>query len=476
MADLEAFKKDWVRPFFFYGNNRLSLIGGALTSASALVLIGFWIVDVFGHGGSQNPYLGIILDLFLPGLFILGLALIPVGMWLRQRHLKSLGQVPSAYPEIDLREPGFRHGIEFVVAATFINFVIVGTATYRGVAYMDQPSFCGQTCHVMAPEWTAYHVSSHAGVACTACHIAPGLPGFVHAKVNGTKQLIMVMLQNYPQPIMAEGKVPPAEATCLSCHNPQRFLGDKLMVKSTFSDDEKNAMTRTVTLLHIGGRDASGHLSGIHGAHMSHIEYVATDSNDQTIPWVSIVNEDGTTTEFLSTDQKSMPAGQKHVMDCIDCHNRAAHSFETAEEALNKHMAAGSPAVSLPFIHKEGLALIKAAYSSQDDATTKIRSALGSFYQTQYPAVWSGQRADIDQAAKTLATIYDRNVFPFMKVTWGTHPDNLGHNNYPGCFRCHDGSHNAKNGKSITNDCSACHNLVAVDEANPKQLADLGIK
>ena len=191
----------------------------------------------------------------------------------------------------------------------------------------------------------------------------------------------MVALQDYPQPIMAEDKVPPAEATCLGCHNPQRFLGDKLLVKTSYSDDEKNSMTRTVVLLHIGGRDASGNLSGIHGAHMGHIEYLATDSTHQTIPWVSITKGDGSATEYLSTDQKTMPAGQKHVMDCIDCHNRAAHSFDTAEEALNKHIAAGSPAASLPFIHKEGLALIKAAYSSQEDANAKITAALGSFYQ-----------------------------------------------------------------------------------------------
>jgi hypothetical protein len=63
-----------------------------------------------------------------------------------------------------------------------------------------------------------------------------------------------------------------------------------------------------------------------------------------------------------------------------------------------------------------------------------------------------------------------------MKVGWGTHPDNLGHNDYPGCFRCHDGSHNAKDGKNITNDCAMCHNLVAIDEANPKQLAEIGMQ
>jgi hypothetical protein len=127
-------------------------------------------------------------------------------------------------------------------------------------------------------------------------------------------------------------------------------------------------------------------------------------------------------------------------------------------------------------VHKQGLALIKTNYTSEGEATSGITSGLQDFYRTQYPAIWNGQRAQIDQAAKTLTAIYSRNVFPFMKVTFGTHPNNIGHDAYPGCFRCHDGSHNAKDGKSITNDCSVCHNLVAVDEPNPKQLTDLGIQ
>lgn len=476
MADLEQFKRDWLRPFFFYGNNPTSLVGGALTTASALILIGFWVVQFFGHGGSQNPYLGIIVDLILPGLFVLGLILIPTGMYFRQRHLKAAGEAPSIYPEIDLSSPAFRHGIDFVVIATFINFVIVGTASYRGVAYMDTPNFCGQACHVMTPEWTSYQISSHSGVACTQCHIAAGFPGFVHAKVNGSKQLLMVMFHDYPTPIMADGKVPPASTTCENCHNPNTYIGDKLVVKTSYGDDEKNSMTRTLVVMHVGGRDQFRHLSGIHGAHLSHIEYIATDSQDQTIPWVRSVNADGSITDFDSSDAKGSPKGQWHTMDCIDCHNRAAHSFDTPEQALNKAMVAGSPSTSLPFVHKEGLAIIKATYSSQEDAAMKITAALDTYYRTQYPQVWSGQRAQVDQAAKMLVTIYDENVFPFMKVTWGTHPNNLGHNAYPGCFRCHDGSHSTKTGTSINNDCAICHNLVTVDDPNPKQLIDLGMQ
>jgi hypothetical protein len=275
---------------------------------------------------------------------------------------------------------------------------------------------------------------------------------------------------------MPEDKLPPAKETCLTCHNPDKFIGDKLIVRTSYGDDEQNSVTRTMVLLHIGGRDQSGKLSGIHGAHLGRIEYIATDTTHQTIPWVSAVSSDGSTTEYVSSDAKEPIAGEKRVMDCIDCHNRAAHSFDTPEAALNKAMAAGSPNASLPFVRKEGIALIKADYSSQEDAASKITAGLENFYQSQYPAVWGGKKEQIDQAAGTLVRLYGENVFPFMKVTWGTHPNNIGHNDYPGCFRCHDGSHNAKDGKSINNDCSVCHNLLAVDEANPKLLADLGMQ
>src|ERR1700758_630982 len=285
MAQPAGFKERWIQPAVFLANNPISLIGVGLTTASALILIGFWVIDVFGRGGSANPYVGIIIDLCLPALFVLGLILIPIGILLRRRKLRAAGQLPAEYPKVDLRNPVFREALIFVVVATFLNFVIVGTATYRGVAYMDKPSFCGQSCHVMAPEWTAYHVSSHTNVACTDCHIASGFQGYVNAKLNGAKQMLQVVAGTYPRPIMAEDKVPRARATCLHCHNPENFIGDKLIVKTSYGDDENNTVTRSVVLVHVGGRDLSGRPSGIHGAHLGHVEYIATGSTKQTIPW-----------------------------------------------------------------------------------------------------------------------------------------------------------------------------------------------
>jgi len=475
MPDTGSFRKDWLRPFFFYGNNPLSLLGGAITTASAMVLLGFWVVGFFGHGASSNPYIGIIFDLILPGIFVLGLLLILIGLVMRQRRLATTNQIPSFFPEVSFQDPAFRHGIDFVVVATFINFVIVGTASYRGVAYMDTVSFCGATCHVMAPEFAAYHVSAHAGVACTDCHVTPGPAGYVHAKVNGTKQLMMVLFHDYPRPIMPENKVPVASATCLNCHDPGRSVGDTLKIDTSYGDDENNTQSTSLAVMHVGGRDAFAHLSGIHGAHMGKVEYIATDTTNQTIPWVGKTNGDGSITEFVSSGPKAPVSGQKRLMDCIDCHNRPAHSFDTPEVALDKDMAQGSPSVSLPFVHKEGLALVKATYASREMAQTQITSNLVAFYRSQYPAVWNTQRAQIDAAARTLVAIYSNNVFPAMNVGWGAHPNNIGHNDSPGCFRCHDGDHAAKGGASITNDCSVCHNLVSIDELHPSLLADLGV-
>jgi len=476
MATPSSFREDWLRPFFFYGNNWTSLLGGAITTASAMVLVGFWVVSVFGQGGSSNPYLGILFELLLPGIFVVGLVLILIGILMRRTFLLSTDQVPSFFPEVSIHDPVFRHGLDIVVVLTTINFLIVGVGCYRGVAYMDTVSFCGATCHVMAPENAAYHVSSHSGVACTECHVAPGVGGYADAKINGTKQLFMVLVDHYPKPVMADHKVPVASATCLHCHNSQVEMGDKLLVSQAFADDVTNSNTSSITVLHVGGQDALGHLSGIHGAHLAKIEYVSTDANDQNIPWVRKTNADGSTTEFLTSGAKTPSTAHPRVMDCIGCHNRAAHSFDTAEGALDKMMADGSPNPSLPFLHKEALVLLNTKYDSQGEAKARITNGLVTFYRSQYPTTWDTQRSQVESSAKTLVKIYLNNVFPSMNVRWGTHPNNIGHTDSAGCFRCHDGNHTSKTGVTITNDCSVCHNLVVSNEAHPKLLASLGMK
>ncbi len=466
-----------MRPALFFGNNPISLAGGAITTASGVTMIGYWLVELFGRF-NDNPYLGIIFFLLLPAVFIAGLALIPVGLFLRRRKLQKTGQIPAEFPKIDLNDRIFRHGLDIVLVTTIINLLVVAMASYRGSAYMESPQFCGQSCHVMHPEYTAYKISAHSHVDCVACHIGSGAQAYLSAKVNGTKQLLEVSFDRYPTPIPSPVEsLRPARYTCEGCHTPARFIGEKLLVKSSFADDAANTETQTVVVLHLGGRDSLSHLSGIHGVHLGHIEYVATDPTRTTIPWVQKRNDDGSETVFAtSAAGNGVPQGERRVMDCIDCHNRAAHTFVTAEDALNRAMAEGAVSPELPWVHKKGLELLKANYSSEAEARAKIPAALQAFYRSEHPEVLATKAAQVKSAGDMLVTLYSQNVFPYMKVTWGTHPNHIGHMSYPGCFRCHDGEHAAKTGASITQDCTACHNLLVVDEAKPKVLSDLGIQ
>ena len=474
----QRFREGWVRPALFFGNNPISLAGGAITTAAGITMIGYWLVEIFGRP-NDNPYLGIIFFLLLPALFIGGLILIPVGLFLRRRKLRQAGQIPAEFPKVDLNDRIFRHGLDIVLVATILNLLVVSVASYRGASYMDSPQFCGQSCHVMHPEFTAYKIAAHSHVACVECHIGSGAEAYFSAKVNGTKQILEVTFDRYPTPIPSPVEsLRPARYPCEGCHTPARFVGERLLVKSSFADDAQNSETQTVLVLHLGGLDGLSHLTGIHGVHLGHIEYVATDFSRTTIPWVERQNGDGSETVFTTLPAGSgVPAGERRVMDCIDCHNRAAHPFVTAEEALNQAMSDGPVSPELPWIHKEGLVLLQASYASQDEARVKIPQQLEAFYRSEHPEVLATKANLVKRAAEGLVTLYSQNVFPFMKLTWGTHPNHIGHMNSPGCFRCHDGDHNTKDGKTaITNDCAACHNLLAVDETNPKVLSDIGIQ
>ncbi len=477
MPFLLRFREHWVRPALFFGNNPISLAGGAVTTASGVIMIGYWVMELFGRP-NDNPYLGIIFYLILPALFVLGLVLIPIGVYIRRKALLIAGKIPATYPKVDLNDRIFRHGLDIVLVATIVNLMIVSVASYRGASYMDSPQFCGQSCHVMHPEYTAYKISPHSHVDCVDCHIGSGAESYFAAKVDGSKQLFEVALHRYPTPIPSPVQnLRPARIICEGCHTPARFVGEKLLVKSSFADDEQNSETQTVLVLHLGGLDGLSHLTGIHGVHLGHIEYIATDTSRTNIPWVQRRNADGSDTVYAASALNGrMPQGERRVMDCIDCHNRAAHTFVTAEEAINRAMADGAINASLPWIHKEGLMLLKASYSSQAEASAQIPAQLEAFYRTSDPAVLSAQADLVKKAGQELALLYSQNVFPSMKVTWGTHPNHIGHMSYPGCFRCHDGDHTAKDGTAIPQDCAVCHNLLAVDESKPKVLSDLGIQ
>ena len=467
--------RSWITPLLFFSNNIISLTGVVLVTIATVTWLLFLPVTL--RGGVMHPYFGIIVYLLLPGVFILGLILIPIGIYWRRRRQRVSGSLPAEFPPLDLRNPELRRLAVFVLVTTLLNIIIAGQFTYSAISYMDSVSFCGRTCHtVMQPEFTAYQVSPHARVECVNCHIGAGASWFVRSKISGVGQVFAVMLHNYPRPIPTPVRnLRPARETCETCHWPQRFAEDRLRDIPTYAEDEQNTLTHTVLMLHIGGGQ---NRLGIHGRHLGEgvrVRYYASDDHRQNIPWVEYSTV-GQTSVFALAGTPQPDPSKLRVMDCMDCHNRPTHIFQLPERALDQAFFAGQISPTLPFAKKWGLEVLKKNYSSQDEAARNIPAAFQSYYQSEYPNIFEHRHGEVLEAGQILLAIYKRNVFPQMNITWGTYLNNIGHTEFTGCFRCHDELHARSDGKTITQDCTACHNMVAVDEKQPKILTDLGIE
>jgi hypothetical protein len=472
-----------LEPLVFLGSNPITLTGAVLTTSSALTMLGFWILEI-AQLRAVHPYAGIIVFLILPGVFVVGLLLIPLGLVLQRRRLRARHELPDVYPAIDLRHGLMARGLRLVAGMTLLNIVILSLASYQGVRYMDSTQFCGLTCHsVMAPEYSAYLDSAHSRVVCAECHIGSGASWFVRSKLSGTRQVLAVTFKTYSRPIPSPVKhLRPARETCEHCHWPQKFHGDKVLVRTKYSDDEKNTPLTTVLVLKVGGR-AGNSGKGIHGRHLDRadrVSYVTTDERRQVIPRVIYVDDAGKTVEFVSEDPKLTPdqlaRAERRTMDCMDCHNRPSHTFELPDRAVDRALSEGRIPADLPYIKKKAVELLKVEYPDRATADRRIGEGLAEYYRASYPEVLRKSRSAVEQAAAELRAIYGKNVFPNMKVGWGTYPNNIGHENFIGCFRCHDDNHKSADGRTITQDCEACHTLLAQEEEKPKILSDLGFK
>lgn len=477
----EGMRKVWdglthlSRPaIYLLSHNLISRVGVVITTTAAVTLIIAYGFQAFGY--ASNPYAGILIFLILPAFFVLGLFLIPIGILRQFRQERRLGTLPVEYPRVDFAHREVRRTALFVAAMTAINIPIFAVASYRGTVHMESVQFCGETCHkVMEPEFTAHQRSPHSRVACVECHIGPGAPWFVRSKLSGSYQVVATTFNLYPRPIPTPiANLRPALETCEQCHWPEKFTGDRFVVKTKFSDDEKNTPLKTVLLMHIGGVSPNREFVGIHGRHLGVATYIAADEQRQVISWVSYENEDGTVTEYASTENPPTPEllahGERRLMDCMDCHNRPTHAFDLPEDAVDRAMAGGRIHPELPYGRKLSVELLKRNYPSKLAAQTQLPESFREFYRKNYFPVYNAQRAQIEQAATAVLEIYNRNIFPQMNITWGTYPNNIGHANFPGCFRCHDGSHVSSDEKVINQDCNSCHTLLAMEESDPEIL------
>src|SRR5208337_4395888 len=399
---------EWLSPVVFLSSNPLSLTGVVVVT-TATVLWVFLLPTLFGHG-TNNPYLGIPIFLLLPGLFIFGLILIPIGILLRRRSRRRQGLPVAGIPQLRLDSPELQRLLAFVGVASFVNVVIVSQWGYSAVNYMDGAQFCGLTCHtVMQPEYTAYANSPHADVACADCHIGPGASWFVRSKLSGVRQVFAVAFHTYDRPIPSPVEsLRPARETCEQCHWPARFSGDLFTVRTSYGADQENQATSTVLLMKVGGRTWRGSV-GIHGVHVaanSRMVYVSTDRQRQVIPQVTYTAPDGKVTVYNSASAKATAAdlarGETRTMDCVDCHNRPTHAFQLPENGVDLRISRGLISPELPYIRKKAVELLKVNYPDRKTAEVRIKESIISFYRDTYPDVNNTKRALVEQSANAV--------------------------------------------------------------------------
>jgi hypothetical protein len=433
----------------------LAIAGAAIATGSAVlfaVLITAALAGLF-----RNPYAGLVVFVALPAALIVGLLLIPAGMWLDRRTPREKDGTAD-WPIIDLRRPRTRRLGLALVALTMVNLGIVLLAGYGSLHWMESPMFCGEVCHApMHPQLTAWRGGPHAQIACVACHIGEGPEAFVHAKLAGVRQLAHVVTGSYPRPVPPGAEMPAgAQAgSCASCHRPGRLPGDRLRVFREYADDEASTENATTLQVRVGEPAAPERAIHWHANPAIRVEYVAADARRETIPYVRVSDAQGRVKEYVAPGAGDAAAkGVRRMMDCIDCHNTVGHPMAQApERAVDDAIAAGLVSRQLPFVRREGVRLVKASYASQEEAARDIERGLRSFYAAR-------QDIDARALAATVAALQDawrRNVFPAMQVTWGTYPTHLGHVTSTGCFRCHDGEHAARDGSVISGDCEYCH-------------------
>lgn len=478
---------DMVKDFFLgISRSRLSLIGAMIVTVTTPFLFGYMLADTIWH--IKNPYFGAAVYLAIGPVFLAGLAMIFVGAFFfrgeREVHLFTLEYLRRYFTEPDMFGR-LRRNVFLIVLLTSVNFAIFSVFLYRAYHYMESTQFCGQFCHtVMNPEHTAYKNSPHSRVSCVECHIGSGADWFVKSKISGARQLLAVAAGTYPTPIATPVHgLRPARETCEECHRPELFHGDKLSTTKRFLPDEANTAVYDVLLMKIGS--AGDRVQSSHGIHWhiapeNKITYRATEHNRMVIPEVTLTQADGTQTVFRTQDadellKSSGQGGDVREMDCIDCHNRPSHIYLMPDDALDRLLAEGDIPQELPFIKQQALEVITAEYETSSQARETITNKLTEWYKANYPQLIASNPSLLEMAIKGVMTAYSNNVFPEMKVSWGTYVNHISHG--PdfdiGCFRCHDDMHESPDGKVISADCNTCHTLLAIEEKDPDILKTL---
>ncbi len=360
-----------------------------------------------------------------------------------------------------------------------------GIATFSAVTLLnwtETADFCGR-CHTMAPELAAYEAGPHRDVACAECHVEPGIAGWIKAKLNGTRQLVEVVLGTFPTPIPPpdHAQLPPSSVTCQRCHAVEAHPITTLKAATVFSEDEANTRQFVGLMIRPSGGDPFDVTASVHWHVLRNVDYWSPDVNGARIDLVEETEDSGSIDQFISQSQitdtanadpdvaKVKTTERSTTMSCYDCHNRVGHPIPNPRSGLDHDLSIEAIDPTLPYIKREGMRILWDTYPDEQ-AADAAADELATFYAVNYPSVAETKAAQIDQAVDQIKVLYRLTATPEMKVTAKTYPDNLGHLDFPGCFRCHDGGHflvvdGVATKKTIPSTCDTCHTFPQIGPA-----------
>jgi hypothetical protein len=448
--------------------NWITIIGSLIAVLNLILIIFLFIISTIFNKSETN--LGLFIYIILPGFLLLGLIMIPVGMlFARKRIRKTAESEKYKLPVVDLNDP--RHRNAFVIF-TIVTIIILFLSTYGSFeAYhlTESVQFCGTLCHkVMEPEYTAYQNSPHANVTCVECHVGSGASWYVKSKLSGLYQVYAVLTKTYPTPIETPlHDLRPARETCEKCHWPQKFYSRTLQANRYYLTDSLNSEWDVMLQMKIGPEyKGQGFSEGIHW-HINpdvNIEYISENDKREVITYVKYTNKKtGQVEVFRNHDtpvsDSLISASNIRTMDCIDCHNRPTHNYNSPPVYFNKAMLSGNISKNIPFIKKTAMDILRDTYSNKDTALITIRENILNYYKTEQSSFYAANSESIDESITAIQHAFSQNTFPAMKVTYDVYPEHIGHLETEGCFRCHNGSFTSENGSKITKDCNLCHTI-----------------
>ena len=460
--------------------NWLSTAGALIAVLSGLLMLLILGISITGAG--ENPYLGIFLYMVLPPFLLIGLLLIPIGMFRQWRRWKREGEETyPKWPYIDLNKRSHRNITIIFFFGTILFLTMSAVGSYEAYHYTESVNFCGRVCHsVMKPEYTAYQNSPHARVACVACHVGPGAGWYAKSKLSGAYQVYAVTFDKYPQPIPTPIKnLRPAQETCEQCHWPDRFFGAQQMQFNHYMYDSANTHWPINMLIKTGGGDPrTGQTAGIHW-HMNIgvlVEYIPRDEQRLDIPWIKITDRlTGRVTIYQNVEkpltEEELNSAKPRRMDCMDCHNRPSHIYNSPDHAVDDAILTGRIDYTIPYVKKIAVEAMAKEYPTEDSAKEGIANYITAYYWTEMPELYEARRATIDAAIEATQYVFSQNIFPEMKVRWTEYYNNIGHFIYPGCMRCHDGNHKSSDGLIITRECRTCHTILSQGSGERTQMA-----